>query len=368
MRPINKLFLLLLLSGTALFGQDVQQLYDQAREVLTSGQYDLALTLIREAKAEIDKDPQVDPNQVFANRLLPQVEKNARTMGELVAALQALNQGVQNELFFQDLAPGAEAVRRYTAQAKEASLDLVRRRDEIIRSYVLAPEYRSAVRSLPVYAQTEQLASVGIMDRLSEKFERMTTVLVDSLNAVDLRYRWATEKLAKLMKTNAANKAQMEQMSKEVARLSQERLNYINSIAEMLVGESSAESFNRPVTLNGNQVENAFIQTIQSEITRLRSLASVDSAEYRELAQNYEKIAGYNRIFAKNGIAADQSPLIAQYKTALDAVSVRTPVVPKTTSRLVYFIAAALLLAIVVVILIAAGKKRTPTAPPTRIS
>jgi len=129
MRPMNKLFLLLLLSGTALFGQEVQQLYDQAREVLASGPYELALTLIREAKAEIEKDPQVDPNQVFANRLLPQVEKNARSMAELAAALQALNQSVQNELFFQDLAPGAEAVRRYTAQAKELSLDLVRRRD-----------------------------------------------------------------------------------------------------------------------------------------------------------------------------------------------------------------------------------------------
>ncbi|NLP09956.1 hypothetical protein GX408_06105 [bacterium] len=368
MKPINKLFLLLLISVTALFGQDVQQLYDQAREVLTSGQYDLALTLIREAKSEINKDPQVDPNQVFANRLLPQVEKNALTMGELAAALQALNQSVQNELFFQDLAPGPEAVRRYTAQAKEASLELIRRRDEIIRRYVLAPEYRSAVRGLPMYAQTEQLASVGIMDRLSEQFERMTTVLVDSLNAVDLRYRRTTERLAQLVKSNAANKAQVAQMSKEVARLSQERLNYINSIAEMLVGESSAESFNRPVTLNGNQVENAFIQAIQSEMARLRSLTSVDSAEYRDLAQNYEKIAGYNRIFAKNRIAADQSTLIAQYKAALDAVSVRTPMAPKATSRLFYFIATALLLVILVVILVAASKKRSTTAPPARFS
>jgi len=368
MRLINKLFLLLLLSGKALLGQDVQQLYDQAREVLAAGQYDLALTLIREAKAEIDRDPQADPNQVFAKRLLPQVEKNARTMGELAAALQAVHQSVQNDLFFQDLAPGPEAVRQYTTQAKEASLDLVRRRDEIIRSHVLAPEYRSAVRGLPVYAQSEQLASVGIMDRLSEQFERMTTVLVDSLNAVDLRYRWATEKLAKLVKTNAANKAQMEQMSKEVARLSQERLNYINSIAEMLVGESSAESFNRPVTLNDNQVENAFIQAIQSEIARLRSLADVDSTEYRELAHNYEKIASYNRIFAKNRIAADQSALIAQYKAALDAVPVRTPVAPKAPRRLFYYVATALLLAILVVILVAASKKRSAPVPPSRIS
>jgi hypothetical protein len=361
MKTINKLVWLLLLGCTALFAQDVQTLYDQAKEALSAGKYELALSMISEAQADIQKDAQLDPNQAFSKRLLPQLEKNARHMAELAQALQELYKNSESAVSFSDLPPGPEAVREYNAQAKQASNDLAAKRDDIVSRYELAAEYRDALYKLPEYRRIEQLASVGIMDKVSVKYERMATMLIDSLSAVDHRLRALEDKLAKMMKSAKANKAQVEKMSQEVAQLSQERLNYISSITEMLAGEPSAEQQKLPIVLDGNQVEAAFKNAIRTEMGRLREIAApVDSATYKDLQRNYDKIASYNRIFTRNKITADQAALLSQYKMALQAVKISAPT--KSDYHRLLLIGGILLVVIVIVIVVATGKKR-PVAP-----
>jgi len=359
MKTINSL--LLLFAVSILFAQDVQNLYDQAREALTAGNYELALDMVSSAKSDIEKDPQLDPNHLFTNRLLPKVEKDAHTMESLVQALQELYASGQNQLTFAELPAGSEAVRHYNEQAKQVSADLVSKRDEILNLSELAPEYRNALRKLPVYTQIERLASAGMMDKLSEKYEQMANVLVDSLAAVDRRLRQMEGKLAKMVKSVAVSKAQVEKMNQEVARLSQERLNYISSISEMLAGEPSSEQGKMPLTLDGNQVENVFANAIQSETKRLQELGPIDSTQYKELVRNYEKIVSYNHIFVKNKISADQSVLLAQYKAALDKVKVVTLKKVEYSGRLL--LVGAILLLILVVIVAAASKKKSAHPP-----
>ncbi len=357
MKTINKLTWLVLLACTGLFAQDVQTLYDQAKEALAAGKYELALNMISEARADIQKDPQLDPNQAFGKRLLPQLEKNARNMAEIAQALLELYKTTDSSVSFADLPPGPEAVREYNSAAKQASNDLAAKRDEILNQHELAPEYRDALRKLPEFTRVEQLGSVGIMDKVSVKYEQMATALLDSLSAVDKRLRAAEDKLAKMLKSAQANKAQVDKMSKEVSQLSQERMNYISSISEMLVGEPSAEQSKLPVVLEGNQVEVAFKNAIQTEMGRLRAyMEPVDSVTYKELVRNYEKIASYNRIFTRNKITADQAALLSQYKMALDAVKVTTP--KKTEYNRLLLIGGVLLVIIVIVIVVAAGKKK----------
>jgi hypothetical protein len=361
MKRINSILALLLLGMTVVFAQDVQELYDRAREALSSGDYELAATLINEAKSDISRDPQLDPNHVFANRLLPQVEKNAGVMAEMVKALNELYTSTQSSIYFPDQVPSPESVRLNNQLAKQISSDLLSRRDEIMDRYDLAAEYRNALARLPIYRQIDQLASAGVMDKVAEKYEQMATVLLDSLTAVDRRYRKIEERLAKAMKSAAASRAQVQTMSQELANLSQERLNYISSISEMLAGESSSEQPKLPLTLNGNQIENVFANTIQTEINRLRSMTKVDSATYKELLHNYNRIESYSRIFAKNKIAGDQTQLMAQYKQALAAIQVQTPK-PKGQYGAA-FLLIGLLLLILAVIMIAAIKRRSARPP-----
>jgi archaellum component FlaC len=364
MKRINSLWGLLLLWSVLLQAQDVQTLYDQAKETLAAGKYELALSMIADAKADIAKDAKLDPNHVFAKRLLPQLEKNAQNMADAAKALDQLYQNVLNSLAFPDLAPGPDAVQQYNDQAKQASRDLLSKRDEIMAQYVLEPEFRDVLRKLPAFTQIEELAGSGIMDKLAGKFSQMAGVLMDSLKNVDGRFRKVQDKLAHMIKSASANKGEIERLTKEVNRLSAERITYVNTISEMLAGEPGPENAQLRTALMDNQVENVFAGMIQSEINRLSGIAEVDSAGYKELMKGYDRVKSYNRIFTKNKIAADQQALLAQYEAALKAVKIKVPEKPKSYTMLIF--GGALLLAIVVVIVMAVGKRKKTAGPIVR--
>lgn len=362
MKRINNLWGLLLLWFALASAQDVQTLYDQAKEALSAGKYDLALSMIADAKADIGKDAKLDPNHIFGNRLLPQLEKNARNMADAAKALEQLYENVLGSLTFPDLAPGPDAVQQYNDQAQQASRDLLVKRDEILARYPLEAEYHAALRKLAPFTRIEELAAVGIMDRLAGRFSQMAGVLMDSLKNVDSRYRNAQDKLARMMKTASANRKEIERLTKEVNNLSAERMTYVNTISEMLAGEPGPENAQLRTALMDNQVENVFAGMIQGEINRIGAITEVDSAGYKELMKGYDRVQSYNRIFTRNKIAADQSALLAQYEAALRAVKIKVP--EKAASNKMLYFGGALLLAIVVVIVMAVGKRKRPLPPP----
>ncbi len=346
------MMLFLLLLAPLLQAQDVQDLYEQAKEALRQADYQTCLDKIAAAKAEISQDPQLDPNGVFMKRLLPEVERNGQNMAAIMLALEELYDSSQSGVTFADLGLNQEAITQYHAQARDASDDLQRRRDEILASRELAPEYRTALLRAPVLTRIEKLASTGIMEKLTGKFSQMVGLLTDSLSAVD-----------KLQKSAAASKQEIEKIKGEMAKLNTERLSYINTISEMLAGEASPEMEPIRVALSENQVDDVFRGVIESEIRRVKGITTIDSVGYKELLKDYDRIRNYNRIFAKNNIAPDQAALLASYDAAIKAVKVE---VPKTTNwTLIYIIIGVLLLLLLWALykLFGGSKKKSPPPP-----
>jgi len=323
---VNKLLVLAaLLWSQFVLAQDVQELYDAAKQALLNSDYITALTKISDAKAQIVMDPNLDPNGVFKNKLLPKIENVANAMTSIASALEQLYNTTETELVFPDVSPSTEVVNQYSQQAKTASEQLLPKRDSILSSYELDPEFREALRNNPAFKQIEQFASAGIVEKLSQKFTGFVLLLTDSINAINSRYQTVAANLEKMKKAATANKAERKKLEGQLAALSQERLNYMNAISEILMGEAIAKNDQIQMILMDKNLDNVFSNAITSEIQRVEAIGEVDSVGYKELLNNYDRMKKYNDIFARNNVTGDQSVLLARYEAVIKNVKVIQP-------------------------------------------
>lgn len=321
-----KLFLLAALIWTqSVAAQDIQEIYDAAKESLLKGDYIAALTKISDAKARIAADPRLDPNGVFNNRLLPRIENAAIVTANFVTAMEQLYQATQTELEFLDVPLTANAVNQHAQQTRQVSEQLIAKRDSILSSIPLDPEFRDALRNTPAFRQIEQLAVAGIIEKLATQFSSFVALLTDSINAVNSRYQSIAANLEKMKKDVRASKAERKKLEDQLTALSQERSKYMNAISEILIGETTASSDQVQMVLMDRNLDNVFASAITSEIERVQAISEIDSAGYRGLVNNYERMKKYNEIFAKNNVTGDQSALLAQYEAAIKHIKMTQP-------------------------------------------
>ncbi len=327
MKNVNKIaiVLLILFLGSTLLAQDIEQLYEQARSSLLAGDYQKAAALVADAQQRIQLDPNLDPNGAYTKKLLPRLEQAADNMSEIAKALDTLYQTTQTGMVLPDLPPSTEAVNQYTTLVKDKSRQLLAKRDSILASHELDPEFREAIRKVQNYTQVEQYATSGIIQQLSDKFTVIAVVLTDSLKSLDLRYQELTAQLEKMKKSATASRADRDKLQAQLTQLSQERLNYMNTISEMLIGEPTPENEQMRTALINNNLENVFSSVIQNETSRVQTLEQVDSTGYKELVKQFDRLKNYNQIFVKNNIAQDQAGLLIQYEAAIKNVKVLTP-------------------------------------------
>ena len=357
---VNKLFILVVLVWAQfVLAQDVQELYNTAKQSLLNGDYVTALTKISDAKAQIVMDPRLDPNGVFKNRLLPKIENAANAMANISSALEQLYDTTATKLIFPDISPSTEVVNQFTQEAKTASDQLLAKRDSILASYELDPEFREALRNTFAFKQIEQFASAGIVEKLSQKFSGFVLVLTDSINAINSRYQTIAANLEKLKKTATAGRAERKKLEEQLASLSQERTNYMNTISEILMGETTAKNDQIQMILMDKNLDNVFSSAINSEIQRVQTIGEVDSVGYKELINNYDRMKKYNEIFAKNNVAGDQSASLARYEAAIKNVKV---IQPARRNYLLYLAiaVAGVILIFVIYRIVASLKKKQP--------
>jgi chromosome segregation ATPase len=360
--------LFILILGYNLPAQDIEQLYEQAKSALLQGDYAKASTLVADAQQRIQLDPNLDPNGAYTKKLLPRLEQAADNMEEIAKALDALYTSTQSGLVFPDLPPSLEAVQQYTTMVKEASQQLLARRDSILASHELDPEFREAVRKVPNYSQVEQLATSGIIQQLSDKFAHIAVALTDSLKSIDKRYQDLTAQLEKMKKSATAGRAEREKLQQQLTQLSQERLNYMNTISEMLIGEPTPENQQMRAALIDNNLETVFSNVIQNETKRVQEIGEVDSSGYKELVEQYDRLQNYNQVFIKNNIVRDQSELLAKYQAAINGVKVLGPAKFKLWLWILLpFLAIVLLLVIIYVQINRKSKNTTLTPPPPAV-
>ena len=322
----SKLFLLAALIWTqSVVAQDIQEIYDAAKGSLRKGDFIAALTKISDAKARIAADPKLDPNGVFNNRLLPRLEHAAIVTANFATAMEQLYQATQTELAFDDVPLTADAVNQYAQQTRQVSEQLLAKRDSILSSIPLDPEFRDALRNTPAFRQIEQLAVAGIIEKLATKFSGFVSLLTDSINAVNSRYQSLAANLEKMKKEARASKAERKKLEDQLAALSQERSNYMNAISEILMREATATDDQVQMVLMDKNLDNVFAGAITSEIERVEAIGETDSAGYRALLNNYEQMKKYNEIFAKNNVTGDQSALLARYEAAIKNIKLTQP-------------------------------------------
>lgn len=316
---------IMLLWAPWVLAQDVQDLYDDARQALLNGNYQKALALVSDARARIQSDPNIDPNGVFNNRLLPKIESAANSMAKIIAALEVLYNSTQAELSFPDLAPDVENVTRYAEQVKKASSQLLVQRDSILTSIDLAPEFNNGLRNHSAFRQIEQLIATGLVDKISEQFTGMFGILTDSIKSINSRYEQLVADLQKLKKSTKASRTENQKLQERLTELSQERLNYMNAISEILMGKAVPENEQLRMVLTEQNIDTVFSNLILSEIQRIEETDLVDSVAFKEMLANYERVKNYNQILTKNNIIADQSTLLDRYTATLSKVQIVQP-------------------------------------------
>jgi phage shock protein A len=324
MKRVNSIIIMLIILFllNQLYAQDIEKIYGQAKTALQAGDYNKALLRINEARTQIMVDPRLDPNDVYFNKLLPKLETVAQNMELVDQALEKLYTMIKDTLVFTDVLPSPEAVNYYLLQAKEISEKLLAKRDSVLTSNDFEPEYREALRYTFGYLKIDQFINEKIMEKLTVKFVQIAYVLTDSIRLVDDRYKNTLEELSKLKKVAGASKSKIQQLEKELAQLSEERLNYLSTISEMLMGESGPEKEKIQNSLVDKNVDVVFSNLIQAEIARIKGISEIDSTGYNQLYENYQRIKSYNSIFSRNKVIQDQSELLAQYEAAIKNVQV----------------------------------------------
>ncbi len=319
---IKMLFIGLIFFSLSLFAQDLQEVYTDAKSALLEGNVEKALLQISVAYAMIDEDPNVDPNGNFKNKLLPKLEETANKMNAATKTLEELNLNSQQQMSMDSLTSSLESVNTYTQLAKNVSNSAIEKRDSIFALYDLDAQYAEALRKSTAYQQMDQFVSQGIMDTLSRKFTVIASDFTENLNQLNANFKKVSDELNKMKKSTSASRAEIKKLEKELEKVSQERMNYMNAISEMLKGESASENAELNAQFLDNNVEGIFTEMLQTEIERIKGLAEVDSATYKDLMKNYDLIKEYNTIFIKHNISADQSDLLAQYERAIKNLNV----------------------------------------------
>ena len=319
---IKVFFIGLVFFSLSLFAQDLQEVYSEAKSALLEGNVEEALLQISVAHALIDEDPNLDPNGNFKNKLLPKLEETANKMDAAIKALEELNINSQEQMVIDSLASDMESVSAYADLAKNVSSSTLAKRDSILALYDLDAQYAEALRKSTAYQQMDRFVTQGIMDTLSGKFVFIAGEFTENLNRLNANFKKVSDELNKMKKSASANRSEIKKLEKELEEVSRERLNYMNAISQMLKGEGATENAELNAQFLENNVEGIFTEMIQTEIDRIKGLAEVDSATYKELMHNYEKINEYNAIFLKNSISADQSELLGQYERAIRNLNV----------------------------------------------
>jgi archaellum component FlaC len=312
----------LIFFNLSLFAQDLQEVYAEAKSSLLEGNVEKALLQISVAHAMIDEDPNIDPNGNFKNKLLPKLEDTANNMNAAIKALEELNFNSQQQMSVDSLDSSVEGVNMYTQLAKSVSNSAIEKRDSILALYDLDAQYAEALRKSPAYQQMDQFVSQGIMDTLSQKFIVIASDFTNHLNRLNENFKKVSDELNKMKKSASANRSEINKLEKELEEVSQERLNYMNAISEMLKGEGVSENAELNAQFLENNVEGIFTEMVQTEIERIKGLTEVDSATYKDLMKNYNLIKEYNSIFIKHNISTDQSELLAQYERAIKNLKV----------------------------------------------
>jgi hypothetical protein len=169
-----------------------------------------------------------------------------------------------------------------------------------------------------------------------------------------------------MKKSATASRAERDKLQAQLTQLSQERMNYMNTISEMLIGEPTPENEQMRSALINNNLENVFSSVIQNETKRVQDTEQVDSTGYKELVKQYDRLRNYNQIFVKNNIAQDQAGLLMQYEAAINKVKVFQPA--KFNFWLWIILPLALImLAIIVYRIIKITPKESNTPPPPAV-
>lgn len=335
MRTVNRVWFIIIFGCVQyIIAQDIQSIYEECKNALLKGEYAYALDRIADAHKLIESDPNLDPNQVFSNRLLPALEVNAINMGEIFKSLNKLYNDYSSKSVLSELPPGMEAVQKYNQEAQKFATELLNKREIIFNSFELDAIYRDVVRNAETAKKIEQMASVMVVQMLSQKYQGVVTDLVDSLKFINEQFNLAQAKLEKLSTTSTTNRGEIRKMQSELSHLSQERLNYVNALTQMLMSESNTDIIPLRQALIENQVESVFTNMIKTETKRLVTISFIDSTGYKELMKEFERMQSYNQIFMQNKIAEDKSPLLLQYQKTLRAIKIHEP--SKINWQLIY--------------------------------
>ena len=364
---VNKyIFALLVLFSVSLYAQDAQQIYDEAKSELLQGNYESALLKITIGYALIEEDPNLDPNGNFTKQLFPKLENTANQMSSIVEALDEINRQSHIRFSSVDDSAGMGNINIYAELARDISSTIIAGRDSILSQYELDPEYLVGLQKNPVYKYMDSYVTQGIMDSLSQKYIAIGETLTGRLNLLNDNFKKLSAELSKLKKSASAGRAEKQKLENELEKISQERMNYLNTISEMLVGQASPENPQLQSQFLDNNVEGIFTELIRTEIDRIQGLSEVDSATYRELMFNYERISSYNAIFMKNNISSDQSELVDQYERAIKRISVIET--QRFNPVIIGSIVAGILLILILVFILSRSKgssKSTMTKPPS---
>ncbi len=357
---IGKALLLLFLLTAVLAAQDVQELYDEAREALLAADPAAAERKVDLAMKLLEEDPRLDPNGLFRKKLLPKIKSDAAAMAAALQVFDELTREEQASLAFPDLPPTAAAVGKYAETAKEASERALRRRDQLVEAANLSPEYREALRRSAACRRLEAWAGEGVIDALAEKIGALADALIDSLRAADRRYAELQKQLARLKSSTASSRGEIEKLRKQVDELSAERLKYIDTLAQMLQADLPADVKPVKIAMAERNVGSVFRGVVQSEIKRVRETKEIDAASYRQMQEGYERLVRYHKVFVENGLSADQTALLKEYKSALDRMHVVKHRKWDSKMYLTVMISVAL---VVIVGLLIRQKKREAAAP-----
>ncbi|MDZ7315455.1 MAG: hypothetical protein ONA69_02475 [candidate division KSB1 bacterium] len=350
--------IVLVLSGfVSADAQDLQEYYASAKDALLAADPRKAQQLIGEAKTLLEDDPRLDPNGMFSRRLLPQIERYAEAMAQLLTKLEELAAQGNIQIEWPDLPASTEAVQQYAAIAKEKSEQLLASRSRLLAESDLPSEFREALRQSLPYRQIDRAVSTGIVEQLTRRFVGITSALVDSLKGVNRRYANLSKALEKAKRTPAVSQSEISKLNEQLVQVTRERDKLLQTLAKMLQADVGEDV--KPVTkaLERQNLETIFTNTLNSEIKYLRSVKEVDRQTYQNLLKGYERLESYNKIFVNTGVAKDKSEQLRELKASIDQLKVTG----RRPSPMLFFILLGIVLTVGFLILFRlASKKSAP--------
>jgi hypothetical protein len=326
---------------------DPNELLETARGQLTAGDLDGAGKSLADLRGLLSVTPEWDPDGMFSDTLLPEMEGRLMRLRTTLAALDQLVAERQRTVRPPRAASEEDILPKFTDWARTTIRDIRAEAEARVAAGLPDPADRAILVRTGAYAAAQRRLEAVVLRRMAESLGReldrilaedersdalKTRLDVVKRSTVDLavergRLRDELQECRDRIESERSECSDRLEMQREEGRerlveCRQELDRYIQVLSDMLM--EGEEASPEPAESESDPVGNVFASVLDHDLERLRSQTAHSPLERSRWRRSLSRYRHYNRVLASARVASDQGARIRTLEAAVNDIPVET--------------------------------------------